>query len=299
MTFHFQKVTVLGSGTMGHGIAQVCARAGIATVLYDVDLSSVDTGFRMIRENLDAEVAADELSQTERDNTLGRLQRSSDLALAVQGAHLIIEVAPESMDIKRGLFRLLEQRVGEDTVFATNAASLSVSELSQGMDHPERFLGLHFSNPVHEIELVEVVRGDQTSEITRESVVEFVEEIGKHPILVRDSPGFASSRLGVLVCMEAIRMVETSVTSPGDIDNAMVLSHEHPIGPLRLADLIGLDVQMDAASRLHEALGSETFRPPKLLERMVAEGKLGKKTGEGFYKWDEDHTQEAEAPDAN
>mgnify|MGYP001498621136 CR=1 FL=1 len=261
-----ERAAVLGAGTMGHGITHVCARAGVATVLYDVDLSAVDTGFRSIREALDAEVSAGELSPTERDNVIARLQRSSDLALAVQGAQLIIEAAPESIDVKRNLFRLLEQRVGEDTVFATSTASLSISELSKGMDHPGRFLGIHFSNPVHEIELVEVVWGEQTSEVTRESVVEFVEKIGKHPILVRDSPGFASSRLGVLVCVEASR---------DDIDHAMVLGHGHPIGPLRLADTIGLDVQMEAASRLHEALGSEAFRPPELLERMVVEGKLG------------------------
>lgn len=274
---------------MGHGIAHVCARAGVETVLYDVDLAAVDNGLRMIRVDLDVAVSEGALTPLDRDETLGRLQRSSDLALAVQGAPLIIEAAPESMDIKRGLFRLLEQRVGEDAIFATNTSSLSISELSLGMDHPTRFLGIHFFRPVHEMELVEVVSGDETSETTRERVVEFVRGIGKHPIRVRDSPGFASSRLGVLVCMEAIRMVETSVTSPDDIDNAMVLGYGHPIGPLKLADLIGLDVQLMAAAHLHEALGSETFRPPALLERMVAEGKLGQKSGEGFYTWRKDN----------
>jgi len=192
------------------------------------------------------------------------------------------------MDIKRGLFRLLEQRVGEDTVFATNTSSLSISELSTGMDHPARFLGVHFFNPVHEIDLVEVVWGVDTSEVTRAQIVEFVEAIGKYPILVRDSPGFASSRLGMALCLEAIRMVEAGVARPGDIDKAMGLVYGHPVGPLRLMDLMGLDVQMDAAIYLHGALGSEVFRPPKLLEQMVAEGKLGKKSGEGFYSWDED-----------
>jgi 3-hydroxybutyryl-CoA dehydrogenase len=285
MTPPFQNVTILGAGTMGHGIANVCARAGIDTVLYDVDLGAVDSGLRMIRADLDMAVSKGALTHLGRDETLGRLQRSSDLALAVRGSPLIIEAAPESMDIKRGLFRLLEQQVGEDAVFATNTSSLSISELSVGMDHPSRFLGIHFFRPVPETELVEVVSGDETSETTRETVVEFVRGLGKHPILVRDSPGFASSRLGVLVCMEAIRMVETSVTSPNDIDNAMVLGYGHPIRPLKLADLIGLDVQLMAAAHLHEALGSETFRPPALLERMVAEGKLGQKSGEGFYTW--------------
>ncbi len=273
---------------MGHGIAHVCAMAGIDTVLYDVDLGAVDTGLRLIRGQLDAAISLGELTQPERDEVLSRIQRSSDLAFAVQGAQLIIEAAPESMDIKRGLFRLLEQRVGEDTVFATNTSSLSISELSTGMDHPARFLGLHFFKPVHEIDLVEVVWGVDTSEVTRALIIQFVEAIGKHPILVRDSPGFASSRLGIVLCLEAIRMVEAGVTGAEDIDKVMGLAYGHPVGPLRLADLVGLDVQMEAAAYLHEALGSEAFRPPELLQQMVAEGKLGKKSGEGFYSWDED-----------
>ena len=273
---------------MGHGIAHVCALAGIDTVLYDVDLGAVETGLKLIRTDLDKSVSMGKLSAPVRDEVLSRIQRSSDLAFAVQGAQLIIEAAPESMDIKRGLFRLLEQRVGEDTVFATNTSSLSISELSTGMNHPARFLGVPFFNPVHEIDLVEVVWGVDTSEVTRAQIVEFVEAIGKYPILVRDSPGFASSRLGMVLCLEAIRMVEARVARPEDIDKAMGLVYGHPVGPLRLMDLVGLDVQMDAAIYLHGALGSEVFRPPELLERMVAEGKLGKKSGEGFFSWDED-----------
>ena len=273
---------------MGHGIAHVCALAGINTVLYDVDLGAVDTGLKLIRRDLDKTVSMGKLPESERDEVLSRIQRSSDLAFAVQGAQLIIEAAPESMDIKRGLFRLLEQRVGEDTVFATNTSSLSISELSTGMDHPARFLGVHFFNPVHEIDLVEVVWGVDTSEVTQAQVVQFVEAIGKHPILVRDSPGFASSRLGIVVCLEAIRMVEAGVACPEDIDKAMGLVYGHPVGPLKLMDLRGLDIQMEAAIYLHEALRSEVFRPPELLKQMVAEGKLGKKSGEGFYSWDMD-----------
>ncbi len=288
MTLPFQRVTVLGAGIMGHGIAHVCAVAGLDTVLYDVDLGAVDTGIKLIRQDLDNHVSTGKLTEPERDEALSRIQRSSDLAFAVQGAQLIIEAAPESMDIKQGLFRLLDQRVGEDTIFATNTASLSISQLSSEMEHPARFLGLHFFNPVHEIDLVEVVWGEDTSEVTRSMVVEFVQAIGKHPILVRDSPGFATSRLGVVLSLEAIRMVEGGVTRPEDIDNAMVLGYGHPEGPLRLTDLVGLDVQLEAAKYLYGALGSEAFRPPQLLEQMVAEGKLGKKSGEGFYSWNED-----------
>ena len=288
MTLPFQRVTVLGAGTMGHGIALVCAMAGLETVLYDVDLGAVDTGLKLIRTDLDKIVSLGKLTEPERDEVLSRIQRSSDLAFAVQGAQLIIEAAPESMDIKRGLFRLLDQRVGEDTIFATNTSSLSISQLSSDMAYPGRFVGIHFFNPVYEIELVEVVWGEDTSEVTRALVVDFVEAIGKHPILVRDSPGFAASRLGMVQCLEAIRMVEAGVTRPEDVDTAMVLGYGHPEGPLRLADLVGLDVQMEAAAYLYGALGSEAFRPPQLLEQMVAEGKLGKKSGEGFYSWNED-----------
>jgi 3-hydroxybutyryl-CoA dehydrogenase len=288
MSVHFQSVTVLGAGTMGHGIAHVCALAGLDTVLYDVDLGAVDTGLKRIRSHLDAAVSSGDLTNPERDEVLNRIQRSSDLAFAVQGAQLIIEAAPESMDIKRGLFRLLEQRVGEDTVFATNTSSLSISELASGMEHPARFLGVHFFNPVHEIDLVEVVWGVGTSDATLALMVEFVESLGKRPIVVRDSPGFASSRLGVVLCLEAIRMVEAGVTSAEDIDKAMGLAYGHPVGPLMHADMVGLDVEMDAAVYLHEALGSEAFRPPDLLERMVADGKLGRKSGEGFYSWHKD-----------
>ena len=273
---------------MGHGIARVCASAGIDTVLYDVDLGSVETGVERIRKGLDKTVSAGELTEPERDEVLSRIQRSSDLAFAVHGAQLIIEAAPESMDIKRSLFRLLEPRVGEDTIFATNTASLSISELATDMDYPARFLGIHFFNPIHEIDLVEVVWGVGTSDATVALMIEFVEAIGKHPILVRDSPGFASSRLGIVLCLEAIRMIEAEVTGAEEIDKAMGLVYGYRIGPLRLMDLMGLDVQMDAAIYLHEALGSEAFRPPELLKRMVAEGKLGKKSGEGFYSWDED-----------
>ena len=288
MTLPFQRVTVLGAGTMGHGIAHVCAMAGLETVLYDVDLGAVDTGLKLIRTDLDKMVSLGKLSEPERDEVLSRIQRSSDLGFAVQGAQLIIEAAPESMDIKRGLFRLLDQRVGEDTIFGTNTSSLSISQLSSDMDYPGRFVGIHFFNPVHEIELVEVVWGEDTSEVTRALVVDFVQAIGKHPILVRDSPGFAASRLGMVQCLEAIRMVEAGVARPEDVDTAMVLGYGHPEGPLRLADLVGLDVQMEAAVYLYGALGSEAFRPPQLLERMVAEGKHGKKSGEGFYSWNED-----------
>ncbi len=191
------------------------------------------------------------------------------------------------MELKRSLFRQVEAAAPEDALLATNTSSLSVDEIARELDHPQRFLGLHFFNPVHIMALVEVVHGPRTADETRERGVAFARELGKEPIVVRDSPGFASSRLGVALGLEAIRMVEEDVASPRDIDQAMELGYRHPMGPLRLTDLIGLDVRLGIAEYLHETLGGERFRPPELLKRMVAEGKLGRKSGQGFYEWDD------------
>lgn len=282
-----ERIAVLGAGTMGHGVAQVCAAAGCETVLYDIDMSAVDAGMKRIRANLEKGVSLGKITEEDRNGTLSRIQLSSELALALEGVQMVIEAAPESIEIKHDLFRLVEQRVGEDAVFATNTSSLSITRLASMLEFPERFVGLHFFNPVHIMKLAEVVRGEKTSDETMKVTVEFAHFIGKDPIVVKDSPGFASSRLGILLGLEAIRMVEAGVASPASIDKAMVLGYRHPMGPLKLTDLVGLDVRLDIAEYLHRTLNSEAFRPPELLKRLVAEGKLGKKSGEGFYRWTE------------
>lgn len=288
MTAPFERVSILGAGTMGHGIAHVCAAAGIQTVLYDIDLATLEAGVDNIRANLDKGVSLEKLTPEERDATLSRIRLSSELAYTLKDTPLVIEATPESVEIKLNLFRLVEQRVGRDTIFATNTSSLSISRLAGNLGSPERFVGMHFFNPVHLMKLVEVVTGDQTSEETARLAVEFARFIGKEPIVVKDSPGFASSRLGIVLGLEAIRMVEAGVASPADIDKAMMLGYRNPMGPLKLTDLVGLDVRLDIAQYLHRMLESEAFRPPDLLKSMVAEGKLGKKTGEGFYRWDKE-----------
>ena len=179
----------------------------------------------------------------------------------------------------------VESSVPDHAILATNTSSLSIARISSSLRSPSRFVGMHFFNPVHIMALVEVVWGPQTSDATLEAVVQFARRLGKEPIVVRDAPGFASSRLGIVLGMEAIRMVEQGVASPEDIDKAMELGYRHPMGPLKLTDLVGLDVRLGIAEYLHEALGSDAFTPPNLLRRMVAEGKLGKKSGEGFYSW--------------
>jgi 3-hydroxybutyryl-CoA dehydrogenase len=181
----------------------------------------------------------------------------------------------------------VEGAVSEASVIATNTSSLSIAELAAGLRLPRRFLGLHFFNPVHVMALVEVVWGPETGQDELARAVAFVRELGKEPIVVKDSPGFASSRLGVLLGLEAMRMVQEGVAEPDGIDKAMELGYRHPMGPLKLTDLVGLDVRLGIAEYLHAKLGSEAFRPPEILRRMVAEGKLGKKTGQGFYRWDD------------
>lgn len=279
------RVAVIGAGTMGHGIAQVAAMAGYETVLCDVDAARLDRAMARIEATLDKGVRLGKVAETTRDGALARLKPVTGAAEASRGAHLVIEAVPEVMELKMRILSAVEASVEDGTVLATNTSSLPVSQMAAALRLPGRFLGLHFFNPVHIMELVEVVEVDQTHLRALNSAMWFVKKLGKEAIRVADSPGFASSRLGIVLGLEAIRMVESDVASPEDIDKAMVLGYRHPMGPLRLTDLVGLDVRLDIARYLHESLGSEAFRPPRLLERMVADGRLGKKTGRGFYDW--------------
>ena len=280
------KVAVIGAGTMGRGIAQVAAMAGHDAVLCDVDAGQLERALAGIEAALDKGVRLGKVAEATRDGALARLAGTGGLREAVEGADLVIEAVPEVMALKKRVFAEVEAAAGEGAILATNTSSLSVTEMGAGLAAPGRFVGLHFFNPVHIMALVEVVRGQHTNLRTLNRCFGFVLELGKEPIVVADSPGFASSRLGIVLGLEAIRMVEAGVASPEDIDKAMVLGYRHPMGPLRLTDLVGLDVRLGIARYLHESLGSEAFRPPALLERMVAEGRLGKKSGRGFYDWD-------------
>ena len=280
------RVAVIGAGTMGHGIAQVAAMAGHDTVLCDVDAAQLERALARIEATLDKGVRLGKVAESARGEAMARLAATGALREAVAGAELVIEAVPEAMALKRTIFAEVEAAAPAKAILATNTSSLSVTEMAAGLDAPGRFIGLHFFNPVHIMALVEIVRGEHTSLRTLDRCQQFVDGLGKEPIVVTDSPGFASSRLGIVLGLEAIRMVEAGVASPEDIDKAMVLGYRHPMGPLRLTDLVGLDVRLGIARYLHEALASEAFRPPALLERMVAEGRLGKKTGRGFYDWE-------------
>ena len=279
------KVAVIGAGTMGRGIAQVAAMAGHEAVLCDVDAEQLERALAGVQATLDKGVRLGKVAESARDTALARLAGTGRLGEAVEGADLVIEAVPEVMALKKRVFAEVEAAAGAGAILATNTSSLSVTEMATGLAAPGRFLGLHFFNPVHIMALVEIVRGQHTNLRTLNRGLGFVLGLGKEPIVVADSPGFASSRLGIVLGLEAMRMVEAGVASPGDIDKAMVLGYRHPMGPLRLTDLVGLDVRLGIARYLHETLGSEAFRPPAILERMVAEGRLGKKSGRGFYDW--------------
>jgi 3-hydroxybutyryl-CoA dehydrogenase len=277
-------IGVLGAGTMGHGIAQVAAAAGFRVWLRDIDDAAVAKGKEAVERNLAKGIERGKLTEQDRVEILARIRTTTELPdLAAAG--LIIEAAPENLDLKQQLLRECETVIGPQCVWATNTSSLSISEIARPAGRPENVVGMHFFNPVHIMKLVEIVVGDRTSEQTRELVQQVAARMKKEPIVVRDFPGFASSRLGVTLGLEAMRMVEQGVASARDIDTAMELGYNHPMGPLRLTDLVGLDVRLSIAEYLHSKLGSETFRPPDILRRMVSEGKLGKKTGRGFYDW--------------
>ena len=281
------RLTVIGAGTMGHGIAQVAAMAGFPTCVNDVDQDRVSAGLERVRANLDKGVSLGKVDAATRDEALARLTGSADLEDAVRASGLVIEAVPEIMDLKVDLIERIGRSAPGGCIIATNTSSFSIAALAEHAPDPTRVLGLHFFNPVHIMKLVEVVHGPETAADVLDWGVAFARELGKDPIVVKDSPGFASSRLGVALGLEAMRMLEEGVASAEDIDKAMELGYRHPMGPLKLTDLVGLDVRLGIAEYLHETTGQEHFAPPAILRRMVSEGKLGKKSGEGFYPWSE------------
>jgi len=279
-------VAILGAGTMGHGIAQVSAMAGHDVSLRDIDADIVDDGLAAIESNLQEGIAREKVTESTAEATIDRLKGTTSLEEAVTGADLVVEAVPEEMAIKHETLTAVESHVDPATVIASNTSSLSLTEIASVLDYPERAIGLHFFNPVHIMALVEIVVAEQTSAETIARAREFVNGIDKTPVEVADAPGFASSRLGVSLGVEAMRMVQEGVATPQDIDTAMELGYNHPMGPIELGDVVGLDVRLDILEYLRDELG-ERFRPPQILKRKVRAGKLGKKSGEGFYVWED------------
>jgi 3-hydroxybutyryl-CoA dehydrogenase len=277
-------VTVLGTGTMGQGIAQVCAAAGHTTRVFDVEESRAKNALSQIAAQLEKLVTKAKIDDATRRKTLDRLSTAPTAKDAANGADVVIEAVPENMELKVQLYREVLPHAAPRAIVASNTSSLSITELGARIGEPSRTLGLHFFNPPPVMELVEVVRGLSTSDDTLERALAFVRGLGKTPIVVRDVPGFATSRLGVILGAEAMRMLEMGVASAEDIDRGMELGYRHPMGPLKLTDLVGLDVRLAILDHLTKEIG-EQFRPPPILRAMVRAGKLGKKTGEGFYVW--------------
>ena len=280
------NVLIIGAGTMGHGIAHVAAQAGCKAHLYDVDAEVVEKGLKQIEANLRKGVDKGKITQEVLDATLANIAAaSSDLAEAAATADLVVEAVPERMELKQAIFKTLGEACPAHAILATNTSSLPVSDIAKASGRPAQVIGMHFFNPVHIMKLLEVVRTDETSDEVVETARAIGERFGKTVIVVKDSPGFATSRLGLVLGLEAIRMVEEGVASPQDIDTALELGYRHPMGPLKLTDLVGLDVRLGIAKHLASVLDDRRFDPPALLQQMVDEGKLGKKSGRGFYDW--------------
>lgn len=280
-----RRIAVLGAGTMGQGIAQVTALAGFRTALYDVRPEAVEKAQGQIQSMVSKGVEKGKLAPDSAAALAEQLTVGSELETAVEGADCVIEAVFEDLELKARLLGEVAGRVGDACLLASNTSSLSITGIASRVPHPERVIGMHFFNPVPIMTLVEVVRGIATSDQSVERSLAFARRLGKEPIVVRDTPGFATSRLGLVIGLEAIRMLESGVGAAEDIDKAMELGYRHPMGPLRLTDLVGLDVRLAIAEHLHREIG-EQFRPPPLLRNLVRAGRLGKKSGQGFYLWD-------------
>lgn len=270
---------------MGHGIAQVLAMAGRPVRLQDVDPGALDRALERVRRNLEKGVELEKVAPGTRDEALALVSTATSLSEAADEASVVIEAVPERLDLKREVLAGADRHAADDALLATNTSSLSIAEVAESLPVPERVVGMHFFNPAHVMELVEVVRSDESAPLHVARAVALAREAQKTPIVVRDSPGFASSRLGVAIGLEAIRMLEEGVASAADIDRAMKLGYNHPMGPLRLTDLVGLDTRLEVARYLHRELEGDRFEPPDLLIEMVEADMLGEKSGRGFYEW--------------
>jgi 3-hydroxybutyryl-CoA dehydrogenase len=276
-------VAVVGGGRMGAGIAQVFATAGSTVTIAEANQDSAEAAHNRLAAGL-ARAAEKGGLEVDPQQVLGRVHTVTSLTELPAKAGLVIEAVPERLTDKITVLCTLEKVVATDAVLATNTSSLSITELAAALQHPERFLGMHFFNPVPASTLIELIRGPETAGEVLKSALDWTHALGKSDVVVKDSPGFATSRLGVALGLEAIRMLEEDVADAASIDRAMELGYRHPMGPLRLTDLVGLDVRLAIAEHLHTTLG-ERFCPPELLRDKVARGELGRKTGLGFYSW--------------
>jgi 3-hydroxybutyryl-CoA dehydrogenase len=291
-----KTVAVIGAGTMGAGIAQVCAQAGWKTNLFDAFPEGLERGMNAIDAFWDKGIARGKTTPEQKVEWASNLHAVSDMAEAVGDADMVIEAVPEIPELKHKIFADLGAMTRDDCILGTNTSSLSIADIAAASGKPDKVIGMHFFNPVPIMKLLELVKHDSCTDETIEAAKEAGAAMGKTTILVKDVPGFATSRLGVVLGNEAIRMLADGVASAKDIDTAMVLGYKHPMGPLALTDLVGLDVRRDILLNLKKSFNDDSYTPHPLLEKMVAEGRLGKKSGKGIYDWSSGSAEETELP---
>ncbi|MFW6176261.1 MAG: 3-hydroxybutyryl-CoA dehydrogenase [Thermoplasmatota archaeon] len=279
-----KKVGVLGAGTMGHGIAQVFAQNGYKVIIRDIEQKFLDEGIKSIEKFLSRIVEKEKMTEEDKEKTLDNIETTLELD-DLQDCDLIVEAIIEDADIKKDNFEKLDEICKEDTIFASNTSTIPITELASVTDRPEQFIGMHFFNPVPLMKLIEVIRGLKTSDSTTEKILDIGEDLGKKPVEIEDSPGFAVNRILIPMINEAIFALHEGVAEKEDIDKVMKLGANHPMGPLELADMIGLDTVLHIMNVLHEEFGDSKYRPCTLLKKMVRAGNLGKKTGKGFYEY--------------
>lgn len=278
-------ITVIGAGTMGNGIAHVAAQSGFTVTLVDVSEAALQKALATITGNLDRQVKKELISEDDKNATLGRITTATDLATAAATADLVIEAASEQFEIKKKIFTTLDSACKPDALLASNTSSISITELAAVTKRADKIIGMHFFNPVPVMKLCEIIRGLATSDETYATIKQLAEKMGKVPVEVQDYPGFISNRILMPMINEAIYCVMEGIATPEDIDTVMKLGMAHPMGPLTLADFIGLDVCLSIMNVLHEGLGDSKYRPCPLLRKMVAAGYLGRKSGRGFYSY--------------